>query len=145
MNTFVQSNPFTGYSQQDVEDSPETDTKNVTEMPLLQPVALPTTVKAMMDQRTSKTRINLNDQVDQIHCKLYEEEEYRNYLDAVYNSQALTGSTIYDDGEAGRMILDYAKSNGYPYVAQQNLTTVVKALRVVMRRYHISRKERRQP
>jgi hypothetical protein len=43
------------------------------------------------------------------------------------------------------MILDYAKSNGYPYVAQQNLTTVVKAMRVVMRRYHISRKERRQP
>ena len=65
-------------------------------------------------------------------------------LDAVHNSDAQEGSLIADDFEAARMIRDKANDIGNAYVASKNLTTLKNSLSVVLRRYGISRKERRQ-
>lgn len=106
-------------------------------------ISLPSSVKALLDNRKRPMKTTLNDQVETIHVVLWENEKYRNFLDAVYSEQAVEGDLHIDDSEAARMIRDYAMDNGMLYVAEQKLGTLVKAMNVVMRRYRISRKERR--
>ena len=107
-------------------------------------IALPVTVASLIEQRKSKTKRTLNDLVDDIHLQLYEDADYRRYIDAVMNSQAAEGSLICDDIAASYMIRDKARELGSKYVASQNTATLRTALQVVLRRYGISRKERRE-
>ena len=97
--------------------------------------------------------------VDQIHVELYgggpstagedfviirpPDEEYRRFLEAVYNEDAAEGSLTADDLCAAQLIKDYALRNGIYWVSTMDLQSLVKALRVVLRRYGMSRKERR--
>jgi len=107
-------------------------------------IALPRTVSALMEQKKTKNQRTLNDHIESIHLSLYEEEEYQKLLDAVYSEQAVEGSLIADDFEAARMIREKARSIGDKTVTIQKLATIVKAMNVVMRRYGIGRKERRE-
>jgi len=84
-----------------------------------------------------------NDLVDDIHCVLViENDDYRRYLQAVWNKQAVEGSLATDDIMAATMIRNKAKEMGSE-LANEELAAIVKALRVVLRRYGSSRKERR--
>jgi len=123
-------------------DMPETETMNKTESSSTV-LALPKTVSDMINGRKVKTKLSLNDQVDELHLRLYEELDYRKLLDAVYPEMAITGDLKLEDGMAAQMIVAHARENGYPYIARQKLGTVVKALNVVLRRYGMSRTERR--
>jgi len=107
-------------------------------------IALPSTVSALIEQRKTKTRQTLNDQVESVHMQLWANESYRKLLDAVYPEMAVEGSLVADDFEAARMIRNEASEIGSAYVASQKLDTLRKALGVVLRRYSISRKERRE-
>jgi hypothetical protein len=107
-------------------------------------IALPSTVAAFMEQRKNPTQKNLNDHVESIHLVLYEDDEYRLFLDAVHNEQAVEGSLIADDFEAARMIRAKARDMGNGYIAALKLATIVKALQVVLRRYNATRKYRRE-
>ena len=107
-------------------------------------IALPSTVSALMDQKKTSNQRTLNDHVEAIHLSLYEDEKYRGFIDTVYNEQAVEGSLMADDFQAATMIREKAKEVGDASVFHQNLATLVKSLSVVLRRYGISRKERRE-
>lgn len=109
-------------------------------------LALPSDVAGLVAMRKKPFAQGLNDQVDQIHVNIWggeDGDEYRRYLDATTNSAAKEGSTIADDFEACRMIRNWAEVNGNAYIAGQNLTTLKTALGVVMRRYSMARKDRK--
>ena len=74
---------------------------------------------------------------------LIENDEYRSYLRAVHDSQAVEGSLAADNLMAAQMIRAKAKTIDGNEVGKENLATINKALNVVLRRYHVSRKERR--
>ena len=84
---------------------------------------------------------NLNDEVDLIHVQLWADEKYRKYLSGIDEASTVEGSFYIDDIEAAKMIREYARCRG-SWVSLQNIASIVKALRVVKRRYSISRKER---
>ena len=104
---------------------------------------LPGNTAALIEQRKSKKSYTMNDMVERHHLALYDRDEYQALLEAVYSEQALEGSLLADDFEASRMIREYARESGDGYVAKQKLDTIRKSLGVVLRRYNITRKERR--
>ena len=125
----------------------EEATENVTNIDVrdsrVPTLSLPETIAGLMDMKKSKNKQGLNDQVDVIHQQCWIDAAYRDCLDAVHPEMAVEGSLIADDFEAARMIRDMAKDIGNGYIAGQKLDTIRKALMVVLRRYGISRKERR--
>jgi hypothetical protein len=94
--------------------------------------------------RFLKAERTLNDMVEDIHRVLVnEEEQYRAYLRAVYDAHAVEGSLAADNVLAAMMIRERAKANGVHDVANEKLAIINLALGVVLRRYHASRKQRR--
>ena len=106
-------------------------------------IALPETIQDLMNQRKSKTKTSIIDQVETLHMSLYEKIEYKKLLDGIYTEQMVEGSEACDDIEAARMIRDEARKKGNGYIASQKLASIRTALRRVMVRYGISRSERR--
>jgi len=107
-------------------------------------LALPTTVADLMAMKKSGKSRTVNDEVDFIHLRVWEGiPEYVSYLDAVGSEQAIEGSLVADDLEAARIIRDYAQEHGIHVVGSLKLHTIRRALLVVLRRYRISRSERR--
>ena len=107
-------------------------------------IALPPTVSALIEGRKSRKTATLNDMVDTIHLNLWEDPEYREFLDAVHREDAVEGDLFCDDIRASEMIREKASAEGNRYVAKKNLATIRKSLLVVLRRYGISRRERRE-
>jgi hypothetical protein len=94
-------------------------------------------------ERFIKQERTLNDLVEDIHRMLWDEsEDYRNFLEAVYDEDAVEGSLSADNTMAAMMIRDKAKTQTSE-VGTKKLATISKALNVVMRRYHADRKRRR--
>lgn len=104
---------------------------------------LPATRDDLIAQRRTQSTKVLNDYVDEVYLILWDDPEFRKYLEAVYNEEAVEGSTKADDLEAARVIREYAKANSIPMLPSKKLETIAKALNVVTRRYRTSRKERR--
>lgn len=107
------------------------------------PPKLPATVADLLAGRTSELTKTLNDHVDEVHTILWEQEDYRRLFEAVYDEQATEGSLSADNFLAAIRIRSWASKNGKSYIQNQKLATIVKSLNVVLRRYHISRTERR--
>lgn len=95
--------------------------------------------------RFLKTERTINDEVEDIHRMLVKEPQYRAYLWATWDEQAVEGSLSADNTMAAQMIRDKAKAlaDDHP-LTKEKLATISKSLGVVLRRYHASRKERRQ-
>jgi mannose/fructose-specific phosphotransferase system component IIA len=107
------------------------------------PEPLPATFADLMTHRKKAALPNLNNQVERLYGALFEDIEFRKYLDAVHNEDAREGWLVADDLMAAKMIREYAEGAGNdPYVAGKNLATIVKALRVVLDRFDQSRKTR---
>jgi hypothetical protein len=123
------------------EKSPTTTGSTGVSRPVVPP--LPATREALIAQRKTLTTKVLNDYVDEVYLILWDDPEFRRFLEAVYNEEAIEGSTKADDLEAARMIREYAKANNIPMLPSKKLETIAKALNVVTRRYRTSRKERR--
>ena len=64
-------------------------------------------------------------------------------LDAVYDDEAVEGSLAADNLEAAAMIRDRAVKLGMTELADKKKATIAKALGVVLKRYELSRTERR--
>lgn len=86
----------------------------------------------------------LNDLVADIHKHLFGDTEYLALLEATHDAEAVEGSLFADDLEAATRIRAYAADHAITEVARQNKSTIVKSLRVVLRRYGCSRSERLQ-
>ena len=89
-----------------------------------------------------RSRPTINDMVEYHHLKLLPDENYTRLFDAIYNEQAVEGSLVSDDHEAARMIRDSALRDDSP-LGREKLATIVKSLRVVLRRYEMARNQRR--
>jgi hypothetical protein len=95
-------------------------------------------------ERFNKAERTLNDLVEDVHRILTNESDtYRKYLRAVWDSHAVTGSLSFDNCKACEMIQEKAKEIGNTEVAEEKLAIINLALGVVLRRYHKSRKQRR--
>lgn len=105
------------------------------------PPPLPADIKEW--QRFMKIERTINDLVEDIHRMLVNESDaYRGYLRAVYDEQAVEGSLSADNVMAATLIREKGVAIDSE-VAGEKLATIVKALGVVTRRYHASRKQRR--
>ena len=93
--------------------------------------------------RVIKAERTLNDLVEDIHRELVNDVKYREYLRAVYDAHAVEGSLAADNVLAAMMIRDKAKERSISEVANEKLAIINMALGVVLRRYHASRKQRR--
>lgn len=99
-------------------------------------------------KRNIKIDRTLNDHVEDVHCALLASDEdgdrYRSLLDAVYDEDAVEGSLSVDTTLAAQMIRNYAMDqNPKHLLAGKKIATIGKALGVVLRRYNMSRTERR--
>ena len=95
-------------------------------------------------QRQIKVERTLNDLVEDIHRILVNEsKEYRAYLRAVYDQHAVEGSLAADNVFACMLIRKKAKEIGSTEVGDEKVGIINLALGVVLRRYHASRKQRR--
>jgi hypothetical protein len=95
-------------------------------------------------ERHIKSERTLNDLVEDIHRILVNEDpKYRAYLRATYDAHAVEGSLAADNVLAAMIIREKAKEIGSTEVAQEKLAIINLALGVVLRRYHASRKQRR--
>jgi len=106
--------------------------------------ALPKTTADLLASRKTKSDRTLNDHVNDVHVILWENRDYRAALDAVHDSDAIEGSLSIDNMLAANMIREHARKNGNPFIKDKKLDTLVKSLNIVLRRYGISRKQRRQ-
>lgn len=124
------------------EQPDESDDEEQTPLPAkLKKVPLPASA-AELQRKSLRTR-TLNDWVEDVFYPLYDsDEKFRTMLDAVSNADAVEGATIADDIVAAQMIKK-AASDGSP-IKRKNLMAIRTALMVVMRRYGIARRERRQ-
>lgn len=107
----------------------------------------PAELPAVIDdwQRYLKTQRTINDLVEEVHRELVKDDQYRSYLYACWDEQAIEGSLGADNIMAAKMIRDKAgneKGDDHP-LTQEKLATISKSLGIVLRRYHASRKERR--
>lgn len=92
--------------------------------------------------RKVKFNYTINDQVEEIHKAVLDRPEYVALLQAVYDEQAVEGSLAADNTLAAMELRKHAAKSNSP-IAKEKLATISKALNVVMRRYGVSRKERR--
>jgi hypothetical protein len=104
---------------------------------------LPASVEDLMAARKAISAYNLNDHVEAIHLRLWSRADYRALLEAVYDDDATEGSLSYDNYKAAEMIREFARVGSFdPTLEHRRLASIVKALNVVLNRYHMSRKER---
>jgi len=111
----------------------------------LRHVPEPPPVPANIDDWTRyiKAERTLNDLVEDIHRQLVpESERYRKLLHAVTDGQAVEGDLSIDDALAAIMIRDKAIAIDSE-IKDEKLGPIKLALRVVLRRYKMSRKQRR--
>ena len=106
------------------------------------PPELPATAAEHLEHRQLKKERTLNDQVEELHLILVENPQYRAYLRAVVDPQAVEGSLSTDNVMAAMMIRDRAKKVDSE-VKDEKLATIILSLGVVLRRYGFSRKQRR--
>jgi hypothetical protein len=103
---------------------------------------LPKTVADLINQRRGRFEQTLNDIVENTYLKLWENPKFKEFVEAVEDGEAVEGSLTCDDHEAARMIRDYLREDNNP-VGSKPIASFKSALRVVMRRYNMSRKQRR--
>lgn len=92
--------------------------------------------------RQIKSKQTINDMVESFHMSLIGDEVYVRLFDGVYNEQAVEGSLVADDLIAAQRIRE-AALKAKSALANEKLATIVKALRVVLKRYGMSRYQRR--
>ena len=106
------------------------------------PPPLPETRSDLLAQYKLKRKRNINDLVEDIVIKIWEDEDFQKYIEAIYDSEAVTGSKDDDTVMAALMIKQYAEKNGHVEVAAKNLHTVKLAMCVVLRCFNQGRSDR---
>jgi uncharacterized membrane-anchored protein YjiN (DUF445 family) len=106
-------------------------------------VPLPVTTGEHLAHRKLKAKRTINDQIEEVHLVLIENEQYREFLEAVWDEQAVEGSLVDDAHCAAKMIRDKAQKMGNDFIAKQKLATIRHSLNVVLARYGFGRIQRR--
>jgi hypothetical protein len=85
----------------------------------------------------------LIDQVAEALRSLIENEQFRRFIEARFNHEAVEGSLTMDDFQAAVMIRNWAWERGNMELGKTPLAEIKTALTHAMRRYNMSRKQRR--
>lgn len=104
---------------------------------------LPQTVVDFQKCRLVPFKRLLNDMVEELLVKCFENDTFKRYLEGTYDEQCVEGSLAADNFRAAEIIRELGKKEKSP-VGNEKLATIVKSMGVVLRRYGQSRKERRQ-
>jgi hypothetical protein len=105
--------------------------------------ALPVDTQALSDAYKLKTARGLNDQVEMYFRKLFSDEQFKGYIDEIYDDEAKTGKLAYDDFRAAELIMAAAKAEGDNFITSHKEAQIVRALRVVLNRFGLGRQTRR--
>jgi hypothetical protein len=105
---------------------------------------LPATREDLIAGRKSMRTRSLNDDVEDLHLKLWNNELYRQYLIPIWREDTIEGTFGADDLMAAKLIRDSSSSDETPLARKAKLMSIVHSLHVVCKRYGISRKERQQ-
>jgi hypothetical protein len=103
---------------------------------------LPATISDLLAGRKSLRTRSLNDDVDDIHVRLWEDVSYRKYFEPIWREDTIEGSFIADDISAAMMVRQFAIDHDVHIAARAKLHSIVHSLHVVCKRLSISRKER---
>lgn len=105
--------------------------------------AQPVTVADLLAHRKSMQARSLNDDVDDIFLRLWENPKFRELFAAIHPAQTVEGSFSADDVIAAEMIREYAKEHHFAIASTAKLAAIIFSLHVVCRRYEQSRNQRR--
>jgi len=109
---------------------------------------VPATVAELLKLRKNLTARNLNDDVEQIHLRLWEKEEYQKYFRPIWRAESIEGNFLIDEAMAAMQVRAYAinAGNDFPIAKDRDtkLQAIVNSLHVVLKRYGLTRKERRR-
>lgn len=105
---------------------------------------VPETVVDLINQRRTMRTRTINDDVEEIHLRLWEELDYRRYFVPIWREETIEGSFIDDDACVAQMVRKYAREHNVPIAKNANLASIRHSLQVVSRRYGLSRKERQR-
>lgn len=105
----------------------------------------PRTQSQMLALRRIKARRSINDLFEDAYLVMIETDDiYIRLLDAIYDSQAVEGSLSIDNVKAAERVRNYAIEHNIAALKDEKLATLVKVQGVVVRRYGMDRKHRRQ-
>lgn len=108
-------------------------------------VPLPTTPAGWVLKSGLKRTIN--DEIQAVHEAILNTpklaEKYLDALRPVSDEESKEGRLAFEDVAAALMIKDYAAVNGHPRVAALQGGAILSSLNVVLRRYGMSRQQRR--
>jgi hypothetical protein len=104
--------------------------------------ALPETRTDLLTHYKLKRKRSINDLVEDIIVKIWEDEEFQKLINAIYDSEAVHGSRGDDDVMAALMIKQFADREKHTEVAGKNLHTIKLAMRVVLNRFEQGRNSR---
>ena len=108
------------------------------------PPPLPVDADALIAGRVISFDRNINDLVDDAVKALFVgDEAFKALLYATHDSNSVEGSLSADNWGAAKMIRDYAIERRIDGVMNENLATIGKAMNVALRRWGLSRKQRR--
>jgi hypothetical protein len=106
---------------------------------------MPTTSKGLLDQRTRMRKRTLNQDVEAIHLKLWDEDpDYQLLFRAIYKEEAVEGSFPAENFLAAQRVRVCAQQHEFTIAAGANLTAIVKALLRVRILLQQGRKQRRK-
>lgn len=106
-------------------------------------IKLPVTQEDLAARYNMKRESNLNDMVETYVRKMIVDDNFRKYLNELTREDALEGDLFLDDSVAAGMIRDAAIEDSNSMVSEQKLKPLIRSLKVVMRRFNISREQRR--
>jgi hypothetical protein len=104
---------------------------------------VPATVQELMAQRYRPRAPTLNQEVEAIFIKLWEDESFRALMSAVTNEESVEGLCRDDDVMASLLVRDFAKAHDIETVQGRKLSVIAASLRLVADRYGLSRRKRR--
>jgi hypothetical protein len=108
------------------------------------PPPLPETRTDLLAQYRLKRKRSINDLVEEIVLKLWDDDDFQKYVYPIYDSQAVEGSLKDDNFMMAQMVRAVAKNGGNAEVAAQNMHTIRSALTVVLRRFGVDRRTREE-
>lgn len=103
---------------------------------------LPKTTQDLIDQRRHPFAKSFNDYVDEIFVKHWEDCDFMRFIEGTSDSDCVEGSISCDDHEAATRLREYARKEK-SHFGSKNIHVWKLALKLVMRRCKVARKERR--
>lgn len=109
---------------------------------------LPSTHAELMGRRQLTSERTFNDSIEEAFKALWDDPErggnFRKHLDALYADEAVTGDLFMDDIKAAEMLQSFAEIRKQVEISNAKLKKVHRAMSVVLRRFGLTRKQRRE-